>query len=79
MRDTLSKKVITFHKGYAPGGRYYSSPLDYPIDNKSTIGHFKNWCFYDKGDYPPILEGTHENKQYFELLTQDLLNRYVNR
>lgn len=79
MRETLSKKVIAFQKGYAPGGRYYSNPLDYPIDNKSTIGHFKNWCFYDKGDYPPILEGTHENKQYFELLTQDLLNRYVNR
>ena len=79
MRETLSKKVITFQKGYAPGGRYYSSPLDNPVDNKSTIEHFKHWCFYDKGGYPPIVEGTTENKQFFEQLTQDLLNRYANR
>lgn len=79
MRETLSKKVITFQKGYAPGGRYYSRPLDNPVDNKSTIEHFKHWCYYDKGGYPPIIEGTTENKQYFELLTQDLLNRYANR
>lgn len=79
MRDRLSKKVITFQKGYAPGGKYYSNPLDNPVDNRSTIEHFKHWCFYDKGDYPPIVEGTPENKQYFEQLTQDLLNRYANR
>ena len=79
MRDRLSKKVITFQKGYAPGGKYYSNPLDNPVDNRSTIEHFKHWCFYDKGGYPPIVEGTPENKQYFEQLTQDLLNRYANR
>lgn len=79
IRETLSKKVITFQRGYAPGGRYYSSPLDNPVDNKSTIEHFKHWCFYDKGGYPPIVEGTTENKQFFEQLTQDLLNRYANR
>ena len=79
MRDRLSKKVITFQKGYALGGKYYSNPLDNPVDNRSTIEHFKHWCFYDKGDYPPIVEGTPENKQYFEQLTQDLLNRYANR
>ena len=79
MRDRLSKKVITFQKGYAHGGKYYSNPLDNPVDNRSTIEHFKHWCFYDKGGYPPIVEGTPENKQYFEQLTQDLLNRYANR
>lgn len=79
MRDRLSKKVITFQKGYAPGGKYYSNPLDNPIDNRSTIDHFKHWCFYDKGGYPPIVEGTYENKQYFEQLMQDLFNRYANR
>ncbi len=79
MRETLFKKVITFQKGYAPGGRYYSNPLDNPVDNRSTIDHFKHWCFYAKGGYPPIIEGTPENKQYFEQLTQDLLNRYANR
>ena len=79
MRETLSKKVITFQKGYAPGGRYYSNPLDNPVDNRSAIDHFKHWCFYAKGGYPPIVEGTPENKQYFEQLTQDLLNRYANR
>ena len=79
MRVRLSKKVKTFQKGYAPGGKYYSNPSDNPVDNKSTIDHFKHWCFYDKGDYPPIVEGTYENKQYFEKLTQDLLNRYANR
>lgn len=78
MRETLSKKVITFQKGYAPGGRYHSRPLDNPVDNRSTIDHFKHWCFY-KGDYPPIVEGTPENKQYFEQLTQDLFDRYGNR
>lgn len=79
MRETLSRKVITFQKGYAPGGKYYSNPLDNPIDNRSTIDHFKHWCFYDKGGYPPIVEGTYENKQYFEQLMQDLFNRYANR
>lgn len=79
MRETLSKKVITFQKGYAPGGRYYSNPLDNPVDNRSTIDHFKHWCFYDRGGYPPIVVGTSENKQYFEQLTQDLLNRYADR
>ena len=79
IRVRLSKKVKTFQKGYAPGGKYYSNPSDNPVDNKSTIDHFKHWCFYDKGDYPPIVEGTYENKQYFEQLTQDLLNRYANR
>ena len=79
MRETLSKKVITFQKGYAPGGRYYSRPSDNPVDNRSTIDHFKHWCFYDKGGYPPIVEGSTENKQYFEQLTQDLLSRYANR
>lgn len=79
MREVLSKKVVTFQKGYAPGGRYYSNPSDNPVDNKSTIDHFKHWCFYDKGGYPPIVEGTTENKQSFERLTQDLLNRYANR
>ena len=79
MRERLSKKIKTFQKGYAPGGKYYSNPSDNPVDNKSTIDHFKHWCFYDKGDYPPIVEGTYENKQYFEQLTQDLLNRYANR
>ena len=78
MRETLSRKVITFQKGYAPGGRYHSRPLDNPVDNRSTIDHFKHWCFY-KGDYPPIVEGTPENKQYFEQLTQDLFDRYGNR
>ena len=78
MRETLSKKVIIFQKGYAPGGRYHSHPLDNPTDNRSTIDHFKHWCFY-KGDYPPIVEGTPENKQYFEQLTQDLFDRYANR
>ncbi|MCE9002031.1 hypothetical protein K0G09_12940 [Bacteroides fragilis] len=79
MRDRLSKKVIAFQKGYALGGKYYSNPLDNPIDNRSTIDHFKHWCFYDKGSYPPIVEGTYENKQYFEQLMQDLFNRYANR
>ena len=79
MREVLSKKVVTFQKGYAPGGRYYSNPSDCPVDNRSTIDHFKHWCFYDKGGYPPIVEGTTENKQFFEQLTQDLLNRYANR
>ena len=79
MRETLSRKVITFQKGYAPGGKYYSNPLDNPIDNRSTIDHFKHWCFYDKGGYPPIVEGTYENKQYFKQLMQDLFNRYANR
>ena len=79
MREMLSKKVISFQKGYAPGGRYYSNPSENPVDNKSTIEHFKHWCFYDKGGYPPIVEGTSENKHYFEQLTQDLLNRYVDR
>lgn len=79
MRETLSRKVITFQKGYAPGGKYCSNPLDNPTDNRSTIDHFKHWCFYDKGDYPPIVEGTYENKQYFEQLMQDLFNRYANR
>ena len=79
MREVLSKKVVTFQKGYAPGGRYYSNPSDNPVDNRSTIDHFKHWCFYDKGGYPPIVEGTTENKQFFEQLTQDLLNRYANR
>lgn len=78
MRETLSKKVINFQKTYAPGGRNYNR-IDCPIDNKSTIDHFKHWCFYDKGGYPPILEGTPENKQYFEQLTQDLLYRYADR
>lgn len=79
MRETLSRKMKIFQKGYAPGGKYYSKPLDNPTDNRSTIEHFKNWCFYDKGDYPPIVEGTHENKQYFEQLMQDLFYRYANR
>lgn len=79
MREMLSKKVISFQKGYAPGGRYYSNPSENPVDNKSTIEHFKHWCFYDKGGYPPIVVGTSENKQYFEQLTQDLFNRYVDR
>lgn len=79
MREALSMNVVTFQKGYAPGGRYYSNPLDNPADNRSTINHFKHWCFYDKGAYPPIVDGTPENKQYFEQLTQDLLNRYANR
>ena len=79
MRETLSRKVITFQKGYDPGGKYYSNPLGNPIDNRSTIDHFKHWCFYDKGGYPPIVEGTYENKQYFEQLMQDLFNRYANR
>ena len=79
MRETLSKKVISFQKGYAPGGRYYSNPSENPIDNKSTIEHFKHWCFYDKGGYPPIVKGTSENKQYFEQLTQDLFYRYADR
>ena len=79
MRETLSRKVITFQKGYAPGGKYCSNPLDNPTDNRSTIDHFKHWCFYDKGGYPPIVEGTYENKQYFEQLMQDLFNRYANR
>lgn len=79
IRETLSEKVIKFQKGYAPGGRYYSNPSDNPVDNKSTIDHFKYWCFYSKGSYPPIVESTPENKQYFEQLTQDLLNRYANR
>ena len=78
MRETLSKQVITFQRGYAPGGRYHSNPSDNPVDNKSTIGHFKNWCFY-KGNNSPIVEGTPENKQYFEQLTQDLFDRYANR
>lgn len=78
MRETLSKKVINFQKTYAPGGRNYNRS-DCPTDNKSTIDHFKHWCFYDKGDYPPIVEGTPENKRCFEQLTQDLLSRYANR
>jgi hypothetical protein len=79
MREMLSKKVISFQKGYAPGGRYYSNPSENPVDNKSTIEHFKHWCFYDKGGFPPIVEGTIENKQYFEQLTQDLLYHYADR
>ena len=78
MRETLSKKVISFQKTYAPGGRNYNR-IDCPTDNKSTIDHFKHWCFYDKGGYPPIVENTFENKQFFEQLTQDLLNRYADR
>ena len=78
VRETLSKKVIIFQKGYAPNGKYKSNS-SYKQDNRSTIAHFKNWCFYDKGGYPSILEGTSENKQLFERLTQDLLNRYANR
>ena len=79
MREMLSKKVILFQKGYAPGGRYYLNPSDNPVDNRSTIEHFKRWCFYDKGGFPPIVEGTIENKQYFEQLTQDLLYHYADR
>lgn len=79
MREMLSKKVISFQKGYAPGGRYYSNPSENPVDNKSTIDHFKHWCFYDKGGYPPIVDNTFENKQIFEQLTQDLFNRYADR
>lgn len=78
IRETLYKKVGSFQKSYAIGGRNYNR-IDCPTDNKSTIDHFKHWCFYDKGGYPPIVEGTPENKQYFEQLTQDLLNRYANR
>lgn len=78
MRETLSKKVISFQKTYAPGGRNYNR-IDCPIDNKSTIDHFKHWCFYDKGGYPPIVDNTFENKQIFEQLTQDLFNRYADR
>lgn len=76
--ETLYKKVGSFQKTYAKGGRNYNRK-ECPTDNKSTIDHFKHWCFYDKGGYPPIVEGTPENKQYFEQLTQDLLNRYANR
>lgn len=80
IREILSKKVITFQKGYAPGGKHFSDPMKNPVDNRSTIDHFKNWCFYDKnGEYSPIIQKTSENKQYFELLTQDLLKRYVDR
>lgn len=79
MREILSKKVIAFQRGYAPGGRYYSNPSENPLDNISTIDHFKNWCFYDKGNYPPIVKETKETKQYFKQLMQDLLNRYANR
>lgn len=78
MRETLSKKVISFQKTYAPGGRNYNR-IDCPTDNKSTINHFKRWCFYDKSGYPPIVDNTFENKQLFEQLTQDLLNRYAGR
>lgn len=79
VRGILAKKVCSFQKSYQPGGRNYSRPLDYPSDNKSTIDHFKHWCFYDKGGYPPILERTTDNERLFEQLTQDLLNRYANK
>lgn len=79
MREKLSKEVIIFQKRYAPGGKFYSQPSKYPVDNKSTINHFKNWCFYDNGSYPPIVKDTSENRQYFERLTQDLLNRYADK
>lgn len=79
MRKRLSDEVIEFQKDYAPGGKYYSNPLQYPVDNGSTIKHFENWCYYDKSGYPPTVEKTDENKQYFKLLTQDLRNRYANR
>lgn len=78
MRETLSKKVISFQKTYAPGGRNYKRS-DCPTDNKSTIDHFKHWCFYDKGGYPPIVDNTVENKEIFEHLTQDLFYRYADR
>ncbi len=79
MREMLSKKVISFQEKYALGGNSYSNPSKYPVDNSSTINHFKNWCFYAKDGYHPIVEKTPKNEQYFELLTQDLLNRYANR
>lgn len=78
LRETLFNKVLSFQKKYAPGEKYYSDPK-YPRDNKSTISHFKNWCFYDKGKYPPIVKKTTENMQMLERLTQDLLARYDNR
>lgn len=76
MRKRLSVEVISFQKVYAPGGIYYSNPSKYPVDNGSTIEHFKNWCFWGKN---PIIERTDENEQYFKWLTEDLHNRYANR
>ena len=79
LRESLSKKVISFQKGYLPNGKYAERPSDNPRDNKSTIDHFKHWCFYDKGKYPPILERNTENHRIFDMLVQDLWNRYANR
>ncbi|MCQ2198108.1 MAG: hypothetical protein MJZ19_00090 [Paludibacteraceae bacterium] len=78
MREILFKKVGSFQKTYAPGGKNYNS-LNCPIDNESTISHFKNWCFCVKGKFPPIVEGIPQNRQCFEQLVQDLLNRYVDK
>lgn len=77
IREKLSKKVISFQKGYAPGGKYHANSLDNPTDNFSTIEHFKRWCFYDKGIYPPIIEKTDDNFKFFSQLKNDLIKRYA--
>ena len=79
IRESLSKKVFSFQKGYSPNGKYASKPNDNPRDNKSTTEHFKHWCFYDKGKYPPILENSADNRKYFDMLVMDLIKRYEDR
>lgn len=75
IRNVLSKEVLKF-QNYYKEGKYYNQPDRYPIDNRSTIKHFKNWCFYDNGSYRPIIKDSNENRQRFDLLAQDLLSRY---
>lgn len=77
-RDLLSKKVVQFQKGYAPGGKYFKDQTNNPTDNVSTISHFENWCFY-KGAYGSIVDKNETNMNYFRQLKEDLLRRYESR
>lgn len=72
-KKKVSNAVASFQKSYKEGGRNSSNPSD----NESTLRHFRNWCFYDGGKRPPVLEKTEENKSFFDMLLDLLRSRYL--
>lgn len=72
-KKKVSNAVASFQKSYKEGGRNSSKPSD----NESTLSHFRNWCFYNSGKRPPVLEKTKENESFFDMLLDLLRSRYL--
>lgn len=72
-KKKVSNAVASFQKSYKEGGRNSSKPSD----NESTLRHFRNWCFYNRGKRPPVLEKTKENESFFDMLLELLRSSYL--